>query len=144
MMRWNITRTCYTKPENKPSSSCTESHIANLGRFLGIRVRGSKIMCLPSQASPVFVFFPVNFSRKTLWLREDLSLHWVAATARFLAARSSSLVTWRGVQKLASEDSKVHSFLHNSLSEHSQTECSWRRLPSGHSTFIRAVLQFPI
>ena len=54
---------------------------------------GFKIMCLPSQASPVFVFFPVNFSRKTLWLREDLSLHCVAATARLLAARSSNLVT---------------------------------------------------
>ena len=101
----------------QPSSSCAKSHIANLGRFLRIRVRGSKIMCLPSQASPVFAFFPVNFSRKTLWLREDLSLHWVVATARFLAARSSSLVTWRSAQKLASDNSKVHSLSHNILEQ---------------------------
>lgn len=45
-----------------------------------------EIVFLPWHFSPVIVFSPVIFKMKTLWLRLDRSLHFVAPTARFWAA----------------------------------------------------------
>ena len=52
----------------------------------------------PWQVSPVESLWPARWSRKTLWLREERSLHCVTATARFLAALSRRRATCRARQ----------------------------------------------
>ena len=59
----------------------------------GSRVHLSSVNSVPWHFSPVRWFSPVSFNLKTLWLREDRSLHCVAATALFWVAFSKRLYT---------------------------------------------------
>lgn len=54
---------------------------------------------IPWHFSPVRWFSPTSFSLKTLWLREERSLHCVAATALFWVAFSNKLYTCNKTDK---------------------------------------------
>jgi len=78
------------RQEQNPYSARQESKI-----WRKVHTSVGSMYSIPWHFSPVRLFTPVSFNLKTLWLREDRSLHCVAATALFWVAFSKRLYTWK-------------------------------------------------